>query len=94
MYLLQSCLRPQGQRPGLVGAPGGLACHRLVSEAGHEAGDGHHQPQHRGRVVLSRGWGLFVTKSQSQSQTGPKIVVKLHLVFLMSRLLYQDLSHF
>ena len=55
MYLLQSGLRPQGQRPGLVGAPGGLACHRLVSEAGHEAGDGHHQTQHRGRVVLRRG---------------------------------------
>ena len=57
MYLLQSCLWPQGQRPGLVGAPGGLACHGLVSEAGHEAGDGHHQPQHRGRVVLGRGGG-------------------------------------
>ena len=55
MYLLQSCLWPQRQRPGLVGAPGGLACHGLVSEAGHEAGDGRHQPQHRGRVVLGRG---------------------------------------
>ena len=83
MYLLQSCLWPQGQRSGLVWAPGGLASHGLVSEAGHEAGDGHHQPQHRGRVVLGRRGGQLSpgTNGQfghvsSRSQRGLKIAVK------------------